>query len=116
MPIRPKRLKRVKDDIPQHMPRETAAARGYSYRWQQASAGWLRAHPLCVHCEREGRVVAATEVDHIVPHKGDMDIFWDAYGERHPGAGWMSLCKSCHSTKTATEDGGFGRKCAISKP
>lgn len=109
MPIRPKRLKRAPDDVPQHMPRETANERGYTYRWQQARAGWLRSHPLCVHCERDGRTVAADEVDHIVPHKGNMELFWDAYGERYPGAGWMSLCKHHHSLKTATEDGGFGR-------
>lgn len=109
MPTRPGKLKAKKDSVPRHMPRETAAARGYSYRWQQASAGWLRSHPLCVHCERAGLVVAATEVDHIVPHKGDMTIFWD-------NTNWQSLCNSCHSTKTATEDGGFGRKCVISQP
>lgn len=103
MPIRPKRLKAAKDAIPQHMPRETAAQRGYDSRWQKARAGYLRSHPLCVHCERRGRVVAANEVDHVVPHKGDMVLFWD-------NTNWQSLCKPCHSLKTATEDGGFGRK------
>ncbi len=109
MPTRPGRLKAKKDSVPRHMPRETAAARGYSYRWQQASAGFLRSHPLCVHCEAEGRVVAATEVDHIVPHKGDMVKFWQ-HGN------WQPLCRHHHSLKTATEDGGFGRKCVISQP
>jgi 5-methylcytosine-specific restriction protein A len=66
--------------------------------------GYLARHPLCadpfgVHGVR---VVAATEVDHIVPHKGDMTLFWNA-------ANWQGLCKDCHSRKTATEDGGFGR-------
>lgn len=102
MPVRPKRLAMVKDDVPQHMPRETANERGYTYRWQQARAGWLRSHPLCVHCDDEGRVRAATDVDHIVPHKGDMQIFWD-------NTNWQSLCAHHHGIKTATEDGGFGR-------
>lgn len=109
MPVKPKRLQRPKDSIPQHMPRETAAARGYGYRWQQARAGWLRSHPLCAHCERAGLVVAANEVDHIKPHKGDMAMFWDS-------SNWQSLCKPCHSAKTATEDGGFGRKCVTTQP
>jgi 5-methylcytosine-specific restriction protein A len=46
-------------------------------------------------------VVAATVVDHIVPHKGDKVKFWDS-------SNWQSLCKRCHDAKTATEDGGFG--------
>jgi len=108
MPVRPGKMGKRKDSIPQHMPRENAAARGYTYRWQKVSAGWLRSHPLCAHCEAAGRIKAASEVDHIVPHKGDMAIFWD-------NTNWQSLCHSCHSTKTATEDGGFGRACAISK-
>jgi 5-methylcytosine-specific restriction protein A len=102
MPTRPPRLKRKKDDVPQHMPREASNERGYTSRWRKARDGWLRAHPLCVHCEAEGRVKAANEVDHIKPHKGDMQLFWD-----HDN--WQSLCKHHHSLKTATEDGGFGR-------
>lgn len=110
MPTRPKRMSRPKDDIPQHMPRETANERGYTYRWQQARDGWLRNHPICVHCELEGRINRFDlEVDHIIPHKGNMDLFWDVYGERYPGAGWQTLCSHHHGIKTATEDGGFGR-------
>jgi 5-methylcytosine-specific restriction protein A len=48
-------------------------------------------------------VKAATVVDHIIPHQGDMTLFWDA------DSNWQSLCKTCHDRKTATEDGGFGR-------
>ena len=47
-------------------------------------------------------MVAATLTDHIVPHKGDMKLFWDS-------ANHQSLCHDCHSFKTAREDGGFGR-------
>lgn len=104
MPVRPKRMGADALKVfKQHLARETAAQRGYDSRWQKARDGYLRSHPLCVHCERAGRVVAANEVDHIVPHKGDMVLFWD-------NSNWQSLCKSCHSLKTATEDGGFGRK------
>ncbi|MBD8492978.1 HNH endonuclease [Pseudomonas syringae] len=82
-------------------PRESSAARGYGYKWQQARAGWLAKHPLCVHCAARGRVTEATEVDHIRPHKSDMAVFWDREN-------WQSLCGPCHSAKTASEDGGFG--------
>ena len=82
-------------------PRESSTKRHYNYKWQQARAGWLVKHPLCRCCEQAGKVVAATDVDHIIPHKGDMTLFWDR-------GNWQSLCGPCHSSKTASEDGGFG--------
>lgn len=82
-------------------PRESSTVRGYGYKWQQARAGFLVKHPLCVKCQLNGLVVVATDVDHIEPHKGDMTVFWDR-------SNWQSLCAPCHSAKTAAEDGGFG--------
>ncbi|MCF5709591.1 HNH endonuclease [Pseudomonas syringae] len=84
-------------------PRETSAARGYGYKWQQARTGWLTKNPLCVSCQMRGSVVVATDVDHVNPHRGDMALFWDREN-------WQSLCHSCHSAKTASEDGGFGNR------
>jgi 5-methylcytosine-specific restriction protein A len=84
--------------------RGSASGRGYGRRWQKVRLEYLARHPLCVdpYGVHGVMVVAATEVDHIVPHKGDMTRFWDA-------SNWQGLCKECHSKKTATEDGGFGR-------
>lgn len=82
--------------------RGTAAERGYGHKWQQAREQFLRAHPLCRRHEARGEVVAATVVDHIVPHKGDQDLFWRR-------SNWQPLCKHCHDVKTAVEDGAFGR-------
>ncbi|ONH85370.1 HNH endonuclease [Thalassospira sp. MCCC 1A02803] len=83
--------------------RGTAAKRGYGSKWQKARAAFLREHPLCCQCQNEGYVVAATEVDHIIPHKGDQKLFWSR-------SNWQSLCKTHHSIKTAKEDGGFGHR------
>lgn len=83
-------------------PRATAAMRGYGSRWNRARLSFLDLHPCCAECEREGRDVEAKVVDHVVPHKGDQDLFWDE-------ANWQALCKPCHDSKTANEDGGFGR-------
>ena len=46
-----------------------------------------------------GERVQAQVVDHIVPHRGDKELFWDKNN-------WQALCFSCHSSKTATMDGG----------
>lgn len=71
--------------------RKTSAQRGYGYRWQKAREGYLRKHPLCVEHDRRGLVVPATVVDHIVPHGGDMKLFWDRNN-------WQGLCKECHDS------------------
>ena len=81
--------------------RGSSAKRGYSYAWQRARAGYLRSHPLCIACDQAGRTVEASVVDHITPHQGDKNLFWD-------NRNWQSLCKPCHDAKTAREDGGFG--------
>ena len=46
---------------------------------------------------KAGRYVRATDVDHIVPHRGDPALFWDEEN-------WQALCHSCHSKKTRNED------------
>ena len=76
--------------------------RGYNNRWLKARLTYLRRSPLCVVCKEAGRLVPAVIVDHIKPHKGDQELFWDSENN------WQSLCRPCHSRKTATEDGGFG--------
>ena len=82
--------------------RASAASRGYGRAWRRVSKAYLADHPWCVECRRRGRRALATEVDHITPHKGDPGLFWDKEN-------WQPLCHSCHSAKTAKEDGGFGR-------
>jgi 5-methylcytosine-specific restriction protein A len=86
--------------------RESSTKRGYGYRWQQTSKGFLKAHPLCQcpNCkEGEIRLRKAEVVDHIKPHDGDMQLFWDR-------TNWQAMNKQCHDIKTATEDGGFRGK------
>ncbi len=85
--------------------RGSAASRGYNARWRKARATHLAKHPLCVRCEKEGRVTAATVVDHIVPHCGDSKLFWDT-------SNWQSLCKPHHDgAKQSEEKTGRVRGC-----
>lgn len=79
----------------------TSAARGYSYRWKKLRDRYIAQHPHCEECLKEGKITLATDVDHIIPHRGDQVLLYD---EKN----LQSLCKSCHSRKTAREDGGFG--------
>lgn len=72
-------------------------------RWRKARKLFLQDHPLCEECKRNGVVKSATVVDHIEPHKGNGELFWNQ-------SNWQALCKECHDRKTAKEDGRFGRK------
>ena len=58
--------------------RASSSKRGYNRQWQKARARYLKAHPLCVQCLKEGHAVTATVVDHIRPHRGDPVLFWTA--------------------------------------
>lgn len=71
-------------------------ARGYDHRWRKYRKWFLEHHPLCEVCG-----APASVVDHIIPHKGNYNLFWDTTNHQ-------ALCKMCHDIKTAKEDGGFG--------
>jgi 5-methylcytosine-specific restriction enzyme A len=76
---------------------KTSTQRGYGYRWQKARERHLSANPLCVYCQRQGIAKAASVVDHITPHQGDEQLFWDE-------SNWQSLCSSCHSSTKQREE------------
>ena len=66
-----------------------------SARWRKIRARQLRREPWCAECLRSGVHTQATDVDHIVPHRGDVERFYH-------GA-LQSLCHQCHASKTARE-------------
>ena len=71
--------------------RPSANDRGYTSEWRRARKAWIIRHPLCAICGNP-----ATDVDHIIPHRGDRKLFWDS-------GNWQSLCHECHSRKSYTE-------------
>ena len=81
--------------------RPSSHERGYDALWRKQRLAELAEEPLCAECARNGRTAAASVRDHIIPHKGDMKLFWDE-------TNWQALCKTCHDRKTATEDGRWG--------
>jgi len=61
-----------------------------SRRWAEASKRHRANNPLCVFCQRAGRVTAAEVVDHIVPRTVAPQLTWVE-------SNWQSLCKHCHN-------------------
>jgi len=58
----------------------------YTYKWQKARDHYKRLNPFCVRCGKPVFVV-----DHIIPHRGDAQLFWDMDN-------WQSLCETCHNS------------------
>jgi len=71
--------------------RPSAPKRGYGHKWREARKLFLKRHPVCAICGKPSEVV-----DHIIPHKGDLKLFWRR-------SNWQPLCASCHNKKTARE-------------
>ena len=67
-----------------------------SPQWRAIRATQLAKEPWCAECLKRGEYVFAAEVDHIEPHKGDPELFFDENN-------LQSLCKPDHSRKTAKE-------------
>ena len=82
--------------------RGSAARRGYGTAWQQTSAAYLAAHPICIDCG-----APATVPDYDPVARRDLV----AMGVPDPDA-WHRLkprCGPCHNWRTVRVDGGFGR-------
>lgn len=91
---------------PKHRPKSTGHRSPESVEW----SSWYRLpifakhlrpeqllrEPFCRECAKFGLRIPATDVDHIVPHRGDWSLFVDSDN-------LQSLCHSCHSRKTALE-------------
>lgn len=67
-------------------------------RWQRLRAYQLSNEPLCQWCLEAEIVEPATEVHHVHPHKGDVDLFFSGP--------FISTCKPCHSSRGQLEDHG----------
>lgn len=82
--------------------RPSANSRGYDWNWRKIRAAVLRGEPLCRECRTvRGLLVPAEHVDHIKPL---------SQGGTHDLENLQPLCHSCHSAKTARQDGGLGNK------
>lgn len=69
-----------------------------SKQWRQLRNLTLSACPLCVRCQREGRITAATEVHHVTPIESGR-----TYAEKerlaYSPSNLMPLCHACHRSE-----------------
>lgn len=78
----------------EHYRRDPETKKRYGSQWRKIRALYVKTHPLCEECLKNGRTTPVQEVHHIIPL---------ADGGTHDFSNLMSLCKSCHSAITMAE-------------
>lgn len=81
--------------------RDPVSNKRYGRAWKRIRDRYIRAHPLCEECEKEGRLIPAEEVHHILPL---------SKGGSNETSNLMSLCKSCHSRITVESGDRWNKK------
>ena len=66
-------------------------------RWRTLRAQLFDANPLCVECEKAGVTRIWTDLDHVVPHRGNPDLFWNPKN-------LQGLCAPHHTMKTGRHE------------
>lgn len=80
--------------------RDPLAKKRYGRTWKRIRDLYIKAHPLCEQCLKNGKTTAAEEVHHIKPL---------SKGGTNARDNLMSLCTPCHSSITAREGGRWTR-------
>jgi len=79
----------------------------YNAKWNRMSAAFRVENPLCVYCLQVGKTTPSQVTDHIIPHEGDVELFWDQ-------SNWQALCKACHDSVKAKEEArGYAVGCGV---
>ena len=68
--------------------RDPAHKKRYGRTWQKIRARYVKQHPFCEMCLKEGKIVPVEQVHHKIPL---------AEGGTHNMDNLISLCQSCHS-------------------
>lgn len=64
----------------------------HTARWTRLARAYKDTHPLCVECQKQGRITPATCVDHIVPFPICREYFFDTRN-------LQALCDQCNNEK-----------------
>lgn len=97
MPDRVPQLKRPGRKPRSRARRESRVKQGYDSRWLRFRKHWILTHPVCERCGNGSATATGSDlhVDHIQPLK--------AGGSKYDPNNLQTLCRSCHSIKTAED-------------
>ncbi len=65
----------------------------HTLAWRQRRARQLAREPWCAMCLAQGKQMRASVADHVVPHRGDAQLFWQGR--------LQSLCLTHHASDKA---------------
>lgn len=71
--------------------RDPETRKRYGGEWRKIRNRYIKAHPLCEECLKQGLYTPAQEVHHILPL---------SHGGSNAAENLMALCKPCHSRIT----------------
>ena len=80
--------------------RDPKSNKRYGRSWKRIRDRYIKLHPLCEECEKQGKLTPAEEVHHVLPL---------SKGGGNEKSNLMALCKSCHSRITAESGDRWGR-------
>jgi 5-methylcytosine-specific restriction endonuclease McrA len=82
--------------------RQAFTAKYKTAAWESIRARQLSSEPLCAACKLDGRITAASHVDHVFP--------WQSIGAHAFTRNlFQSLCPECHGVKSGLEKRGIFR-------
>ena len=88
-------------------PRSSRHSRGYGAEWDKTRKRILARDERrcrCAHCVADGRILPASEVDHIVPKAKALALGWTA-SQIEADTNLQAINADCHRRKTAEENG-----------
>jgi 5-methylcytosine-specific restriction protein A len=81
--------------------RDPTSNKRYGRSWKRIRDRYIKTHPLCEECQKNGLLTTAEEVHHILPL---------SKGGGNDASNLMSLCKSCHSRITVEMGDRWGKQ------
>ena len=82
--------------------RDPAVRRRYGRAWKRIRDSYVKTHPFCEQCYKNGIIVPVDEVHHKIPL---------SEGGTHDRNNLIALCKSCHSKIHAQRGDRWHKQC-----
>lgn len=93
MSFKPKKFKPKRVEGKKFVSKERVERQAmYNTNWVKYRIRFLHHNPQCYCCPNKSNII-----DHIVPHKGNPELFWDI-------TNFIPVCTTCHNTITALFD------------
>ena len=84
--------------------RDPIVRKRYNEQWRKIRARYVKVHPYCEVCFKDGRMTLVEEVHHKIPL---------SQGGTHDENNLISLCQSCHARIHANDGSRWNKKATL---